>query len=96
MRSGTETGSEARGMGAPCVSFEDVEINPAAGDAGNVPLSSLDGDMLAATLSDVESSSLLFGSGLGPAAAFSSRGRIMSLRVTRNPRTNMHWSSGRS
>jgi hypothetical protein len=34
--------------------------------------------------------SYAFGSGLGPAAAFSLGSKILSLRVTRNPRMNMH------
>ena len=46
------------------------------------------------SISGSESSPL--GSGLGAAAPLSVRGKIMSLRVTRNPRMKMHWSSGKS
>ena len=52
----------------------------------------VDNDM--SSNSGSESSPL--GSGLGAAAPLSFRGNIMSLRVTRNPRMKMHWSSGKS
>jgi hypothetical protein len=97
--SGTETGSGARERCVSRVVFDGVETRPEAGNTGTGNATPSEGvDMLstvAAAVSDGASSSL-FGSGLGPAAALSSRGKIMSLRVTRNPRINMHWSSGRS
>lgn len=53
-------------------------------------------DIGKSSTSESGSKSEPLGSGLGPAAPLSTRGNILSLRVTRNPRINIHWSSGRS